>query len=53
MEHNEPTLTSMRAAIDRTLVRGIGLFMLVGTTSRSIRLLQDDSEERLPLAEMI
>ena len=53
MEQTEPTLTSLLAAIDRTLARGIRFRMLVGTRRRGTRLLQDDPEELLPLAEMI
>ena len=53
MEQTLHTLTSLLAAIDRTLAHGIRFHMLVGTTRRGTCLLQDDSEEPLPLAEMI
>ena len=53
MEHTEPTLTSLLAAIDRTLAHGIRFRMLIGTTRWGTRLLQDDPEKPLPLAEMI
>ena len=53
MEHTEPIFISLLAAIDRTLACGIGFRMLVSTTRWGIRLLQEKSEELLPLAEMI
>jgi len=53
MELTEPTLANLLAGIDRILSRGFGYRMLVGATGQGKRLLRDDREEPLPLAEMI
>jgi len=53
MELTEPTLANLLAGIDRILSRGFGYRMLVGATGQGTRLLRDDPEEPLPLAEMI
>jgi len=53
MELTEPTLANLLAGLDRILSRGFGYRMLIGTMGHGTRLLRDDPEERLPLAEMI
>ena len=53
MELTEPTIANLLAGIDRILSRGFGYRILVGGTGQGTRLLQDDPEEPLPLAEMI
>jgi len=53
MELTEPTLANLLAGIDRILSRGFGYRMLIGATGKGTRLLRDDPEELLPLAEMI
>jgi len=53
MELTEPTLGNLLAGIDRILSCGFGYRMLVGATGQDTRLLRDDPEEPLPLAEMI
>jgi len=49
----EPTIPNLLAGIDTTMAPGVGFRMLIGTTRQGTRLLQDDPEEPLPLAEMI
>jgi len=53
IELTEPTLVNLLAGIDRILSCGFGYRMLVGATGQGTRLLQDDPEEPLRLAEMI
>jgi len=53
MEPTEPNLANLLAGIDRILSRGFRYLMLVGATGKGIRLLREDPEEQLPLAEMI
>jgi len=53
IELTEPTLANLLAAIDRILSHGFGYRILVGTTAQGTRLLQEDPEKPLPLAEMI
>jgi len=53
MELTEPTFPNLLVGIDKTMTPGVGFRMLIGTTRQGTRLLQDDPEEPLPLAEMI
>jgi len=53
MELTARTFPNLLAGIDKTMVPGVGFRMLIGSTRLGTRLLQDDQEERLPLAEMI
>jgi len=53
MKQTEPTFLNLRAGIDKTMAPGVGFRMLIDTTRQGTRLLQDDPEELLPLAEMI
>jgi len=53
MEVTEPTFPNLLAGIDKTIAPGVGFRMLIGATREGSRLLQDYSEERLPLAAMI
>jgi len=53
MELTEPTFPNLLAGIDKTMAPGVGFRMLIGTTRQGTRLLQDDPEGPLPLAEMI
>jgi len=53
MELTEPTLANVSPGIDRILSRGFGYRMIVDATGQGTRLLRDDPEEPLPLAEMI
>jgi len=49
----EPTLANVLASIDRILSHRFGYRLLVRATGQGTRLLRDDPEELLPLAEMI
>jgi len=53
MELTEPTLANLLAGTDRILSRGFRYRMLLGATGQGTRLLRDDLEEPLLLAEMI
>jgi len=53
MEMTEPTRWNLFLCIDRVLARGYGYHLLVGATRHCTRMLLDDSEEPLPVAEMI
>jgi len=53
MELTEPTFPNLLAGIDKAMAPGVGFRMLIGTTRQGTRLLQDDRDEALPLAEMI
>jgi len=53
MELTEPTFPHLLVGIDKTMAPGVGFRMLIGATRQCRRLLQDDPEERLPLAETI
>jgi len=53
MELTEPTFPNLLAGIDKTMARGVGFHMLIGATRQGKRLVQDDPEEPLLLAEMI
>ena len=53
MELTESTLANLLAGIDRILSGGFGYRMRVGATGQGTRLLRDDPEKPLPLAEMI
>jgi len=53
MELNEPTFPNLLAGIDKTMAPGVGFRMLIGTTRQGTRLLHDDQEEPLTLAEII
>jgi len=53
MELTETTIPNLLAGIDKTIAPGVGFCMLIGTTRQGTRLLQEDPEEPLPLAEMI
>jgi len=53
IELTEPTFPNLLAGIDKTMAPGVGFRMLIGTTRQGTRLLQDDQEEPMALAEMI
>jgi len=53
MEMTEPTIRNLFVCIDRVLERGYGYRHLAGTTRHGTRMLLDDPEEPLPVAEMI
>jgi len=53
IELTEPTFPNLLAGIDKTMALGVGFRMLIGTTRKGTRLLQDDPVEPLPLAEII
>jgi len=53
MELTEPTFPNPVAGIDTIMAPGVGFRMLISVTRQGTRLLQDDREESLPLAEMI
>jgi len=53
MELTEPTFPNLLTGIDKTMAPGVRFRILIGTTRQGTRLLQDDPEEPLPLAEMI
>jgi len=53
MELTEPTFANLLAGIHKTMAPGVGFRMLIGTTRLDTRLLQDNPEEPLPLADMI
>jgi len=53
MELTEYTFANLLAGSDRILSHGFGYCMLVGATGQGTRLLRDDPEEPLTLAEMI
>jgi len=53
MELPELTFPNLLAGIDKNMAAGVGFGMLIGVTIRGTCLLQDNSEELLPLAEMI
>jgi len=53
IELTKPTFGNLLPGIDKTMAPGVRFRMLIGTTRRGTRLLQDDRDELLPLAEMI
>jgi len=53
MELTDPTLANLLAGMERILLRGFGYRMLVGAMGLGTRLLHDDPEKPLPLAELI
>ena len=53
MELTEPTFPNLLAGIDKAMAPGGGFRILIVATRQGTRLLQDDPEELLPLAEMI
>jgi len=53
MELTEPSFPNLLACIDKTMAQGVGFCILIGTTRQGTRLLQNDPEEPLLLAEMI
>jgi len=53
MELTEPTFLNLLPGIDKTMAPGVRFCILIGATRQGTRLLQDNSEEPLPLAEMI
>jgi len=53
MELTEPTFLNLLPGIDKTMAPGVRFRILIGATRQGTRLLQDNSEELLPLAEMI
>jgi len=53
LELTEPTFPNLLLGIDKTMTSGVGFHMLIGATGQGTRLLQDDPEVPLPLAEMI
>jgi len=53
MELTEPTISKLLAGIDTPIAPGVGFRMFIGATRQDTRLMQDDTEEPLPLAEMI
>jgi len=53
MELTEPTFPNLLAGIEKTMAPGVGFGMLIGMMRQGTRLLQDDPEGSLPLAEMI
>jgi len=53
MELTEPIFPNLLVGIDKTMALRVGFCMLIGPTRQGTRLLQDDPEEPLPLAEMI
>jgi len=53
MEMTEPTMRNVFLCIDRVLARGYRYCLLVGATRHGTRMLLDDAEELLPVAEMI
>jgi len=53
MELTEGTFPNLLPGIDKTMAPGVGFRMLIGTRRQGTRLLQDDPEGLLPLADMI
>jgi len=53
MELTEPTLPNLLGGIDKAIAPGVGFGTLIGMTRQSTRLLQEDPDEQVPLAEMI
>jgi len=53
IELTEPTFPNLLAGIDKTMALGVRFRMLIGAMRQGTRLLQDDPEEPLQLAEMI
>jgi len=53
MEMTEPTMRNLFVCIDRVLARGYRYRLLLGVTRQATRMLLDDPEEPLPVAEMI
>jgi len=53
IEITEPTFPNLLVGIDKTMAPGVGFRILTGVTRQGTRLLQDDPEEPLPLAEII
>jgi len=53
MELTEPTCPNLLAGIEKIMAPGVGFRMLIGATRQGTRLLQEDPEEPLLLAEMI
>jgi len=53
MKLTEPTFQNLAVGIFKTMAPGVGFPILIGATRQGTRLLQDDPEEQLPLAEMI
>jgi len=52
-ELTEPSFPNLLAGIDKTMAPGLGFRMHIGPTIQDTRVLQDDAEEPLRLAEMI
>ena len=53
MELTEPTWPTLLGGIDKPMAPGVGLGTLIGMTRQGTRLLQEDPDEQVPLAEMI
>jgi len=53
MELTEPTFPNLAAGIEKSMAPGVGFRILIGATRQGTRLLQEDSKEPLPVAEMI
>ena len=53
MELTEPTFPNLLVGIDKSMAPAVGFRMIIDPTRQCTRLLQDDPEELLPLAEMI
>jgi len=53
MEMTEPTMQNLFVCINRVLAQGYGYRRLVGAIRHSTRILLDDPEEPLPVAEML
>jgi len=53
MEMSEPTMQDLFVCIDRVLARGYGYRLLVGAIRHGTRMLLNDPEKLLPVAEMI
>jgi len=51
VELTEPIFPNLLAGIDKAMARGVGFHIPLGRTRQGTRLLQDDQEEPLPLAE--
>jgi len=53
MQLTEPTFPNLLAVIDKTMAPGVRFHILTGAMRQGTRLLQDDPEQLLPLAERI
>ena len=53
IELTEPTFPNLLPGIEKTMALGVGFRKLIGATRQGTHLLLYDSEEPLPLAEII